>query len=163
MGETDLLSEVLLWSSNFKKHFPLFFFFRKYSHSFPKLYGNGPWKTDKSRAALIKTAKLSQWQVEWVRVSDSQWWLLRCHQRLSQGLTQQSLKTTNPHQMSQMSVLRVRLSQNQPKESRRKNIMKINVRIHETNGGGSTKPKDGSGTRLMETTHLGNSPCGLAG
>ena len=43
---------------------------------------------------------------------------------------QQSLKTTDLYSISQMSVLRVRLSQNQPKESRRKEIIKIRGKIN---------------------------------
>lgn len=70
---------------------------------------------------------------------------------------EQSLKTTDLYSISQMSVLRVRLSQNQPKESRRKEIIKVNMRIHETetNIQGSIKPKVHSMKRLIEMTYLG--------
>ena len=70
---------------------------------------------------------------------------------------QQSLKTTDLYSISQMSVLRVRLSQNQPKESRRKEIIKVNMRIHETetNIQASIKPKVHSVKRLIEMTYLG--------
>lgn len=55
-----------------------------------------------------------------------------------------------------MSVLRVRLAQNQPKESKRKEMIKISMRIHETetNIQGSIKPKVHSMKRLIELTYL---------